>query len=117
VRQFKSAFYPDQISVLSRPTFNKTLREHFVAKGWTDQPHVFGDEEELGAKMDFLKERVGIEVGFGHVSFIGIDLLKFQVSSYFSTRSNRCGHLRSYNEKIPETLRFSQSKLGREPHI
>ena len=32
--------------------------------------------------MDFLKEWVGIEVGFGHASFIGIDLLKFQVSSY-----------------------------------
>jgi hypothetical protein len=32
--------------------------------------------------MDFSKERVGIEVGFGHASFIGIDLLKFQVSSY-----------------------------------
>ena len=32
--------------------------------------------------MDFLKERVGIEVGFGHASFIGIDLLKFQVASY-----------------------------------
>jgi len=32
--------------------------------------------------MDFLKERVGIEVGFGHVSFLSIDLLKFQVSSY-----------------------------------
>ncbi len=32
--------------------------------------------------MDFLKERIGIEVGFGHASFIGIDLLKFQVSSY-----------------------------------
>jgi hypothetical protein len=35
-----------------------------------------------GAKMDFLKGRVGIEVGFRHASFIGIDLLKFQVSSY-----------------------------------
>ncbi len=32
--------------------------------------------------MDFLKDRVGIEVGFGHASFIGIDLLKFQVGSY-----------------------------------
>jgi hypothetical protein len=32
--------------------------------------------------MDFLKERVGVEVGFGHGSFLGIDLLKFQVSSY-----------------------------------
>jgi hypothetical protein len=32
--------------------------------------------------MDFLKERIGIEVAFGHSSFIGIDLLKFQVASY-----------------------------------
>lgn len=32
--------------------------------------------------MDFLKDRVGIEVEFGHASFLGIDLLKFQVSSY-----------------------------------
>lgn len=32
--------------------------------------------------MDFLKERIGVEVGFGHSSFIGIDLLKFQVASY-----------------------------------
>jgi hypothetical protein len=32
--------------------------------------------------LDFLKERVGIEVQFGHASFIGIDLLKFQVASY-----------------------------------
>jgi len=32
--------------------------------------------------MDFLKERVVIEVAFGHASFIGIDLLKFQVASY-----------------------------------
>jgi len=32
--------------------------------------------------MDFLKDRIGIEVGFGHSSFMGIDLLKFQVASY-----------------------------------
>lgn len=32
--------------------------------------------------MDFLKERVGIEVGFTHSSFLGIDLLEFQVASY-----------------------------------
>lgn len=67
---------------LSRPGFNKLLEERFVARGWESQPQVFGDSEELGAKMDFLKERVGIEVGFGHASFMGIDLLKFQVSSY-----------------------------------
>lgn len=40
------------------------------------------EPEDPSAKMDFLKGRVGIEVGFGHSSFIGIDLLKFQVASY-----------------------------------
>jgi len=69
-------------SVLSRPGLNRVLDERFVAKGWTRQPAVFQEAEELGAKMDFLKERIGIEVGFGHASFLGIDLLKFQVSSY-----------------------------------
>ena len=71
-----------EINSLSRPNFNKILRESFVAKGWEDQPHVFSDEDDPSAKMDFLKDRVGIEVGFGHSSFMGIDLLKFQVSSY-----------------------------------
>lgn len=67
---------------LSRPAFNKLLDERFTAKGWTRQPPVFDEPEDPGAKMDFLKERIGIEVGFGHASFLGIDLLKFQVASY-----------------------------------
>ena len=58
------------------------MKELFVAKGWNDQPHVFGDINDPTAKLDFFKERIGIEVQFGHSSFIGIDLLKFQVSSY-----------------------------------
>jgi hypothetical protein len=32
--------------------------------------------------MDFLKDRIGMEVEFGHSSFIGIDMLKFQICSY-----------------------------------
>ncbi|MGZ3698578.1 MAG: BglII/BstYI family type II restriction endonuclease [Bdellovibrionota bacterium] len=72
---------PD-LKKLSRPAFNQLLRERFVARGWESQPAVFHEPEDPGAKMDFLKERVGIEVGFGHASFIGIDLLKFQVASY-----------------------------------
>ena len=72
---------PD-ISKLSRPAFNEPLKERFVARGWLSQPAVFDDPDDPGAKMDFLKERIGIEVGFGHASFIGIDLLKFQVASY-----------------------------------
>jgi hypothetical protein len=67
---------------LSRPGFNALLRKEFEDKGWESQPYVFGDPGDPGAKMDFLKSRVGIEVEFGHPSFIGIDLLKFQVSSY-----------------------------------
>ena len=43
---------------------------------------VFDEPKDPSAKMDFLKQRVGIEVAFGHSSFIGIDLLKFQVASY-----------------------------------
>ena len=70
------------LSSLSRPNFNKILRERFVEFGWEDQPSVFPDEGDPSAKMDFLKDRIGVEVGFGHASFLGIDLLKFQVSSY-----------------------------------
>lgn len=70
------------ISSLSRPKFNRILEEHFVSRGWMSQPSVFDEPNDPAAKMDFLKERLGIEVGFGHASFIGIDLLKFQVSSY-----------------------------------
>lgn len=70
------------ISSLSRTNFNRVLKEKFVRKGWENQPPVFNEPKDPSAKMDFLKERVGVEVGFGHASFIGIDLLKFQVASY-----------------------------------
>ena len=73
---------PVDPSLLSRPSFNEILKQRFIANGWTGQPSVFAEADEPGAKMDFLKGRIGIEVGFGHASFIGIDLLKFQVSSY-----------------------------------
>jgi hypothetical protein len=70
------------LSKLSRPYFNKILDKAFFRKGWECQPSVFDAQSDPSAKMDFLKDRVGIEVAFGHASFIGIDLLKFQVSSY-----------------------------------
>jgi hypothetical protein len=74
---------PLDIPTLSRGHLNKILEERFAAKGgWEPQPRVFGNLDDPGAKMDFLKDRVGIEVQFGHASFIGIDLLKFQVASY-----------------------------------
>lgn len=70
------------VHTLSRPVFNKVLRERFIQHGWEDQPAIFNLPNEPEARMDFLKERIGVEVGFGHASFIGIDLLKFQVASY-----------------------------------
>ena len=70
------------IGELSRPGFNKILREKFVEKGWESEPKVFHGSDQPDAKMDFLKDRIGIEVEFGHATFMGLDLLKFQVSSY-----------------------------------
>jgi len=70
------------LSELSRPRFNSILEELFTAKGWESQPSVFDEPSDPSARMDFLKERIGVEIGFGHASFMGIDLPKFQVSSY-----------------------------------
>lgn len=70
------------IASLSRPQFNEVLDDLFVKKGWESQLSVFNEKGDPSAKMDFLKEKIGIEVGFGHPSFIGIDLLKFQIASY-----------------------------------
>jgi len=70
------------IPKLSRPQFNRELNDRFVANGWGAQPLVFGEPGEPLAKMDFLKHRVGVEVEFGHASFLGIDLLKMQIGSY-----------------------------------
>lgn len=70
------------IASLSRPHFNEILKEMLTKKGWESEPPVFDEPKDPSAKMDFLKERVGVEVAFGHSSFIGIDLLKFQVASY-----------------------------------
>ena len=70
------------LSLLSRPVFNDILKNNFINKGWVSQPDVFDQETDAYARFDFLKDRVGVEVQFGHPSFVGIDLLKFQIASY-----------------------------------
>lgn len=70
------------LDILSRREFNKILDRTFKAYGWQSQPPVFGEDDDAYARFDFLKDRVGVEVQFGHSSFVGIDLLKFQVASY-----------------------------------
>ena len=58
------------------------LNDEFEQRGWDTQPPVFDKDDDAYAKFDFLKDRIGVEVQFGHSSFIGIDLLKFQVASF-----------------------------------
>ncbi|MBR5597076.1 MAG: restriction endonuclease [Lachnospiraceae bacterium] len=70
------------LSILSRPKYNDLLKNSFTNRGWINQPDVFDQETDAYAKFDFLKERIGVEVQFGHPSFMGIDLLKFQIASY-----------------------------------
>lgn len=71
----------EDLSILGRPDFNRILKEDFIHKGWTSQPRV-SPEMKAYSKFDFLKDRIAVEVQFGHASFIGIDLLKFQMASY-----------------------------------
>jgi len=105
---------------LSRPKFNEVLNALFCARGWESQPQVFPEPKDPSAKMDFLKDRVGVEVEFGHSSFIGIDLLKFQVSSYSSldqidlgiyvvtTRSFQKKMIDEYGQKWDGSLTFEK---------
>ncbi len=116
------------LSVLSRPNFNKILDESFQQKGWKRQASIFPDEVEAYAKLDFLKERIGVEVQFGHASFIGIDLLKFQIASYSNldnidlgvyicTTKNMQNHLKKqYNLNWDGSLTFEKVR-NYLPHI
>ena len=73
-----------------RVDLNKAFQQEFVNRGWREQSRLFenGDledgEDVPFSKLDFLKDRIGVEVAFSHASFIGIDLLKFQMMSYAS---------------------------------
>ena len=67
---------------VSRPALNAAIENQLTAREWIRQPRVFEKVGAPGARMDFLKGRVGVEVGFTHASFIGMDLLKFQIASY-----------------------------------
>ena len=109
--QEQQVFVTDKVSFLMRNLI-KTLRKNY----WG----VFDEPNDPSAKMDFLKERVGIEVGFGHASFIGIDLLKFQVASYsgldkidvgvyiVTTKGFQKGMKEKYNKNWEGSLSFEK---------
>jgi hypothetical protein len=104
----------------SRPELNEVLKNAFLDKEWADQPLVFGESEDPSAKIDFLKERIGVEVAFSHSSFIGIDLLKFQMLSYSGldkidvgiyilvTRDYQKKLIREYKQKWDGSLTFEK---------
>jgi len=73
----------------SRDYLNKEFKRIFTSKGWTSEVRLFEDSSDVMAKVDFLKGRVAIEVAFSHASFLGIDMLKFQVMSYSNPLLNK----------------------------
>ena len=60
-----------------------------IEKGWTSEVRLFEETTDVMAKVDFLKSRVAVEVAFSHSSFLGIDMLKFQVMSYSNPELNK----------------------------
>ena len=104
----------------SRPELNEVFEKEFVERGWQKQPQVFEEITDIAAKIDYLKDRVGVEVAFSHSSFIGIDLLKFQTLSYSNldkidvgvyitvTRKQRKKFEREYNKKWEGSLTFEK---------
>jgi hypothetical protein len=65
---------------LTRQALNKEFVAKFGAKVWQGQPQL--KQGEVKSRLDFLKERIGVEVSFTHASFLGIDVLKFQTAPY-----------------------------------
>ncbi len=115
-QEIESTLADDRIDLtqLSRPKFNQVLNDLFFEKGWEKQPAVFDEPGDPTAKMDFLKDRIGIEVEFGHASFIGIDLLKFQVSSYSGLNKIDAGVYIVTTKDFQKTLKseFNQNWEG-----
>lgn len=68
-------------SVAMNESIETTLQRH----RWLRQPKVLSGEFAKAYRLDFLKDHVGVEVQFGHASFIGIDLLKLHLASYAGT--------------------------------
>ena len=69
-REIEDVLFDPSIELhsLNRPHFNKILESLFIQKSWETQPKVFNETQDPSAKFDFLKERIGVEVGFTHSS-------------------------------------------------
>jgi hypothetical protein len=68
-------------TTLSRSHFNQLLKDIFVKQGWLANPSLFHEPVNPLAKIELIKENIGLEIGFRHTSLIGHNLIKFQLSS------------------------------------
>ena len=57
--------------LLSRPMFTSHLEEAFVGRGWAVRTPLLEGDAESTIKLDFLKDRVGMEIEFGHPTALG----------------------------------------------
>lgn len=109
----------EDLSVLGRPGFDKIRKDLFMEKDWRSQPRVSPGMHAY-SKFDFMKERVAVEVQFGHASFLGVDLLKFQMASYLNlnlidfgvyittTKAMQKHHKRNYNRNWDRSLNYEK---------
>ena len=71
-----------KLAEASRPRLSAALKEEFVGLGWVRAEQSASNTDAADIRLDYLKERIGLDIEFGHGSFLGNDLLKFQVASY-----------------------------------
>ena len=69
------------VESLSRPAFTTHLENAFGGRGWAIRTPLLEGDAESTIKLDFLKDRVGMEIEFGHPTAFGMSLLKFQMAS------------------------------------
>lgn len=67
-----------------RGALNEFFKNEFLKRDWEGRQgvRVFDEKDAPKTKVDFLKDRVAVEVAFVHADFLGNDLLKFQMMSY-----------------------------------
>ena len=83
---------PDtDLSCLSRTHFNHLLMDRFKESGWANYPSLFHEPINPFAKIELIKEDIGLEIGFRHASFIGHNLLKFQLSAAHNSDTIKVG--------------------------
>lgn len=74
-------YIPEKSINISRPEFNYLLDEELSVFGWTAGSYKYQNSIDPLSQLDFIKDRVGVRKHFGHSSFMGSDLLKFQIAS------------------------------------